>query len=252
MNAKHGAVVVTLALLAAAVAAQAAEPKTASKAKSPQVITKPAPGDDDAGMADDDDENGAGGERKVIVREFRGGPGAEGFRWRMRGDGPAGRMGPGMGEGMGRGHGPDLLRLADRLGLDEVQRTKLKAIRERQVRRDIQARADLEIARLDLRQAMEADSPNAATINAQIDKLARMRADQAKARVAAHLEGRSVLTADQLQKLKELRSHGPDMGGGPERPRMGMGPMGRGVRGLGPGHPRVRVQVTPNDPGDSD
>jgi Spy/CpxP family protein refolding chaperone len=121
---------------------------------------------------------------------MRGGPGM------MRG----GRgMGPGLGGGMQRGA------LLEELELTDAQREKLGDLRDAQMRRGIQARADLRIAALDLRKLLIADKPNRVAIDAQIDRIARMQADLHKAQVASMLEARSVLTPEQRQKLRALR-----------------------------------------------
>ena len=102
--------------------------------------------------------------------------------------------------------GPRLGRLAQELGLNGAQRTKMREAGERQMRRAIQERADLEISRLDLRQLVRADKPDQRAIDAQVDKIAGMRAQLQKERLAMMLEMRSMLTDAQRAKLKELRA----------------------------------------------
>lgn len=136
--------------------------------------------------------------------------------------GPHGGMGmghgPGMGPGagarmglrMGRGHdgriGRGYRALLERLDLSDAQREKMRAIHERTQRSQIQARADLQIATLDLRQLMHADRPDRAAIDRQIDKVAQMRAAQHKAHAGALLEARALLTPEQQKKLHELQA----------------------------------------------
>jgi Spy/CpxP family protein refolding chaperone len=100
------------------------------------------------------------------------------------------------------------------LDLTDTQKQRLRELRERQARHDIQARADLQLARLDLRRLMTSDHPDAGAIDTQIDKLSRLRADRQKERVATMLEARALLSPEQRAKWREL--HG-DMG-----PRRGM------------------------------
>lgn len=141
------------------------------------------------------DEEGGDGDRRIVIRR-RTGPG--GLR-ALRGLG----MGRGLGRhgGMGRGFAA--------LDLTDAQRERLAAIHERQARRGIQARADLQLARLDLRKLMRAEAPNTAAINAQIDRLARMRADLQKSHVATRLEARAVLTPEQRKQLREAGPGAP-------------------------------------------
>ncbi len=112
----------------------------------------------------------------------------------------------GMGRGM-RMHRGGIGAFAT-LDLTEAQRTKLADLRDRQQRRAIQARADLQIARLDLRKLLRAGTPSGPAINSQIDRISRMRADLQKSRVATMLEARSVLTPGQRQQLRERRAGG--------------------------------------------
>jgi Spy/CpxP family protein refolding chaperone len=139
-----------------------------------------------------------------------------------------GMGGPGMGMGRGMGGpgmGGPLGPMCERLQLTEAQRGKLADIRDRQQRRGIQAHADLQIAQLDLRKLMHSEKPDGAAINAQIDRIARVRTELAKARVAGMLEARALLTPEQQKQLRELHA------GGPGGPGCGMGPGG----GMGAG-----------------
>ena len=148
-----------------------------------------------------------------------GGPGGPG--------GPMGRPpgfgGPRMPGGM---MGPAELfdQLTGTLALTDTQRDRLEKIREEHVRDDIHARAELEIARLDLRRLVDADEPDRGAINAQIDRIAQMEAGLHKSRMSMMLDSRAVLTAAQAKKLKTLRAArgrdaGPDHD--PPRPREG-------------------------------
>src|SRR5688572_4158382 len=123
-----------------------------------------------------------------------------GMRHGMRGrHGGKGRMGRG---GM---HGP----LGDRgdfmakLDLSARQKEQIQGIRQEQKHRMIQMRADIQRASLDLREMMRAENPSQSRIDAAIDRLAGLRADAHKARVATHLQVRSLLTDEQRKKLKD-------------------------------------------------
>jgi Spy/CpxP family protein refolding chaperone len=213
-----------IGLLAAAIAFAADQAKTPAP-KAPQPAANVAPGDagpgpawtwdeggDDPGLLAFGDDDGGGGWQPGAgpgMGPGRGqgmGPGM-GMRWMQR----MHRGGRGMGQGMGRGArmGRGMAGAFARLDLTDAQREKIRAIHERQARKDIQARADMQVARMDLRDLMRADSPNATAINSQIDRLARMRADMQKARVAVMLEARSVLTPEQRKQLQDMRRAGP-------------------------------------------
>ena len=139
--------------------------------------------------------------------------------------GHGGRMG--MHGGMGGGMlGPEgrLLwgggRLAEELDLTTAQREKLHTIAEGLARKRIRLRADLDLARLDLRSMMHGDSPTLAQLGTKIDAVTRLQGEIMKAGVSARLDARKVLTAEQLEKLMDMR------------PMRGRGaPGGRGPRG---------------------
>ena len=130
-----------------------------------------------------------GGMDQGIGRGMRCGPG-------MRG-GPMG--GPGMEPGMGAGCGPMMLRGLD---LTADQQKKVAIIHEKQARLMVQAQADVRIAEMDMQALMRAETPDKAKIDAQIDKLAQLRAGMQKSRTATLLEVRALLTPEQLKKCQ--------------------------------------------------
>jgi Spy/CpxP family protein refolding chaperone len=94
------------------------------------------------------------------------------------------------------------------LDLSADQRARIEAIHERQARKAIQSRADIQIATLDLRKLMRAEKPDQRAIDAQIDRVAALRAGLRKAQVATMLEARAVLTPEQQKKFRELHEPG--------------------------------------------
>ena len=117
-------------------------------------------------------------------------------------------------------------RMLESLGLTGVQLQKARAIFEAQERASIPARAELELAHLDLRKLMNADTPDRAAIGSQLDKIGRMQTEMRKAHTFAMLDLRAMLTPEQRKKLEQMRP-GPD------------GPGLEGGRGPGgPGAPR--------------
>jgi len=155
----------------------------------------------------------------------------------------AGHGGPGMGArtrmGPGEAGRGDL---RAKLNLTADQKDKLAEVRERQARRAIPIRADLELAALDLHKLMRADRPDQRQLDAQVDKIAGLRASLEKARIAAMLEARALLTPAQQKTLHDARG-GMGMPGMMRRMMMGRG-MGRGMDG-GPMERKVNVRVGP-------
>lgn len=141
------------------------------------------------------------------------------------GRGPGGGMGPGRNGGR-RMDGEGGAALHERLQLSDDQRSKLADIHDRRQRAAIPVQADLKVASLDLRKLMRADRPDARAIDAQIDRIASLRATLQKAHVAGMMEARTVLTPAQR---KLMREHHEGMRG---RHRPG-GPGMRGMHGGG-------------------
>jgi Spy/CpxP family protein refolding chaperone len=148
-------------------------------------------GDDDDAPPAMDDAAGPDGEHRVVVHNFRYGPGGMGMR--------RGGMG---GRPMFNRGGPMMMRLKlAQLDLSDAQRSKLRDLHEAHARRAVQRRADMQLARMDLRKLMRADKPDAGAVNAQIDKLARLHADGLKAAFEVRMQARAVLTPEQIKQL---------------------------------------------------
>jgi Spy/CpxP family protein refolding chaperone len=122
--------------------------------------------------------------------------------------GPGG-MGMGMHHG-GRGGRPMFSRRAAmgmrarmaQLDLTEAQSSKLRDLHEAHARKAVQRRADVQLARMDLRKLMRADKPDVGAVNAQIDKISRMQAEGLKSAFEVRMQARAVLTPEQLKKLR--------------------------------------------------
>ena len=93
---------------------------------------------------------------------------------------------------------------------------------------------------------MDAEKSDLGAINKNIEKIAALKVDMAKAMVKFRLEMRSKLTEEQRAKLEMMRAkmqHGKGMKQGKEKRGMnqgrkmrpGQGPQGMGPRGMGPG-----------------
>lgn len=213
-------------------APQAAPPASDAPAVAPAPPAEPAPGDamDDAGLWFDEDDALAFGLEDETFLDAPGDPGGEAGMGLSDAPDPSGERrvvvrrrlgGPrdpeALGAGMHRGYlsgrpmihraMPMLRARLAQLDLSDTQRQKLRDIREAQVRRGIQRRADMQLARMDLHRLLRAEPPNPSAVNAQIDRMARMHADAMKARFEARMQARAVLTPEQLKKL-----HAP-MGG---------------------------------------
>ncbi len=133
----------------------------------------------------------------------------------MGGDMGCGCMGMGM---MGDpGH---ILRNAKFLGLDAKQKTAIGEIVLKARKETIKKMADLEIARLDLKEIVKKDLIDMDAAKAKIKQIEAIKSDMMLAHIADLEKIRNVLTPEQREKFNELM----------EMPMMGMGGMmGRGM-----------------------
>ena len=123
--------------------------------------------------------------------------GGDGMRRHGRGDGMHGGM-----HGMRHGAGGLMARWAE-LDLTDEQRDRIRDLHDAQARKAVQRRADMQLARLDLRQLMREERPNSASVSMAIDRIARLQAEGLKARFETHMQARALLTPEQRQKLRE-------------------------------------------------
>ena len=124
------------------------------------------------------------------------------------GPGPRGEWGPPPPEGrLGlRLPPPGAL---ERLGLSEAQRAKIDDLLDAERRQAIRGESEARIAELDLQKLVESDSPDAAAIGRTIERLSAIRQDLLKARIAALIGLRAVLTPQQRTKLRPPPSDSP-------------------------------------------
>lgn len=144
-----------------------------------------------------------------------------------------GMRGPGrrMRRGWDRG-GPAtmLLRLVNnptmrqRVGITTEQAEKIRQQTSNFLKEQIRSRANIKIARIDLRNLMAAENPNRASINTALDHIGALRLAQTKAAVDFRLTMRNALTPEQRQKLmqmhREFMRHGRGGRMGPGRMMM--------------------------------
>ncbi|MDZ7267462.1 MAG: Spy/CpxP family protein refolding chaperone [candidate division KSB1 bacterium] len=123
--------------------------------------------------------------------------------------------------------------LVEELGLSSEQQEKIRQIRLAAHKQNIEQRAKLQLARLELHELMQADSPDQKQIDAKIAELGKLREAAMRSHVATFLEVQKVLTPEQRKKAKELRPLGLGPGFfGPGFGRRHDGPgMGRGLGG---------------------
>jgi Spy/CpxP family protein refolding chaperone len=124
--------------------------------------------------------------------------------------------------------GAMMMRAAKAIGLTDEQMNRLRGMRVAHQREMIRLRADAQIARLDLEEALRQPNAKFADVKAKVAAISALHGQMMEKKVAFRLDARQVLTPEQQQKLRELMM-GRAMGAwGP-----GAGAMGRGGWGGG-------------------
>ncbi len=209
----------------------------------------PGPGQGQHQMNDGQHKWGDGPHRFDGQRRFDGNRDGQFGRQRWGGGPGMHRMGMHGHRGFGE-RGGGMMRLAENprvraaLGLTDDQVAKLHTIGVDAEKASVQNRADMQLRRIELRELMRADNPDESAIMAKMDQVNALQGKMEKARVQAMLSARSVLTTDQIKKLKAMRENhgmgGPGghmMHGGPHRPG---GPGGPGGGAPRPQEPAVQ------------
>ncbi len=105
--------------------------------------------------------------------------------------------------------GHHLWRLLAGLGLDEKQKEAVKVIGSRIEKDTIRKRADLEIARIDLKDALGKEQVDMGSVETILKKMASLQTEIRLSHIKSMEEIKAVLTAEQKKKLKEMREMGP-------------------------------------------
>jgi len=171
------------------------------------------------------------------------------------GGGMMGMMGAGMGgHGMREGRGGRalshegslisiMLEHTQDLGLNAEQERKLRDLRTEFAKESVRRTAEIRVAEIELDALLEQDKWDLAKIEPKVKQIATLQGDLRLARIKTLEAGRAVLTAEQLEKLKQVGHRMRAMGGpGMMAPgMMGPGMMGPGMT-PGPGGPSAPRQ----------
>ncbi len=147
-----------------------------------------------------------------------------------------------------------LLRMAENprerqyLGLTDEQVGKLHTLGVEAEKASVQTRADMQLRHIELRELLRADNPDHDAIMNKLDEVNALRGKMEKQQVETMLSARSVLTPDQLKKVKAFMENRGE-GGGMERGHMmeRRGNMGHRPGGPGgaPGGPAPKPPAPP-------
>ncbi len=140
----------------------------------------------------------------------------------------------GFGRGFGKGHGQGFdhrFQMAEQLDLTDAQKDQMRDLRTKHQKEMIQRRADVKVARLELRELIR-DAADRVTINSKVEQIGSMQTEIEKARVGHRLDARNLLTPEQREKFDDMPMMGHGMRGGCDGhgPRSPKAPRGHGGR----------------------
>ena len=144
--------------------------------------------------------------------------------------------GPGPDAGRPEGGPGHMARLKQELGLSDAQVSQLQKLHSDQQKAGLRKRADLQVARIELRDLLGAATVDEKGVAAKVKELGDLQASVLRARVDGQLAFRKVLTPEQFEKFKSMRMDRP-RGPRPDGPRPGMRRGPRRGPGGGPGVP---------------
>lgn len=129
----------------------------------------------------------------------------------------------------------------DKLGLSPEQRAEMEKLGVAFRKEQIRARADLQVARLELRELLSAPTIDDKAVMAKAQEFSQLQAAQTKRMIEHRLAFAKILTPEQRQKARELGLHRGWQGGRGQghafRDRVRRHRGGWGPDALGPGGP---------------
>jgi len=90
------------------------------------------------------------------------------------------------------------------LGLTDEQAAKIKALKLKTKKDIIKRKAEIDLVAVDLRAQKRKDPVDTKAVHALIDKKYELKKEKAKYSMAAYVELKGILTAEQKSKLKEI------------------------------------------------
>ncbi len=90
------------------------------------------------------------------------------------------------------------------IGLSEQQIEKVQELRFKADREQVDIRADLDKAHIDIQQLLSVDKPNQAAVFAQIEKIGGLEIRLKKNRIGLMIEVRKLMTPEQWEKIETI------------------------------------------------
>ncbi|MBI3325368.1 MAG: Spy/CpxP family protein refolding chaperone [Nitrospinae bacterium] len=108
--------------------------------------------------------------------------------WPARGEGPRGN---------GRPQGSGMIHLKQELGLNDAQAMELRKLKSEEKKSAIRKRADLQIARLELHELLNASTVDEKAVSAKVKEVNDLQGSALRARVENRIALQKVLTPEQ-------------------------------------------------------
>ncbi len=146
----------------------------------------------------------------------------------------------GMGGGMGMDGGHPMIEKMKSLGLDEKQTAEVKAVHLRVMKEMVKKRAEMQVARIELREILGMDPVDMKAAEAKIRQIEALRGDMQMMHIQAREEVKGKLSPEQRKKFEAMMPmmmHDGMMGGcgcgmpGKMKKGKGHGMQGKGMRG---------------------
>jgi Spy/CpxP family protein refolding chaperone len=158
-----------------------------------------------------------------------------------------GMMGRGMMRGEMRGGHHRMMHMCMKhLGLNAKQKAEIQEIRIATMKEVIRKRADMQIARLELRDLLSKDPVDMKAVEAKVKQIEGLRADIHLALIRAKEEVKAKLTPEQRQKMMNMMGNSPMMGDTGEemeaQPPTEMGDTNEGMEEQTPAEMKDEVQ----------
>ena len=109
-------------------------------------------------------------------------------------------------------------RLSEALNLSDEQKAQVRQIMLEARKKNITTEAQHKLARLELHELMQADTPDVKKIDAKISEVSKLRETMMRAHIESRLAMQKILTPEQRKKMQEIRPF--------ERMRRGRGHFG--------------------------
>lgn len=123
---------------------------------------------------------------------------------------------PSWADGRGHGHGKRhdaahyikrVLKAGEELSLTDQQETRLRAIKMAFKKQKITKKAEVDLAKVDMRHLLHSDGASMSDIEAAVNKVYALKAELRLSSIKAKREAKAVLTEEQRKKMKAMRRH---------------------------------------------